>query len=907
MNENTNMNQEEYLNSLLNGANNVPQDSAVNILGGTAPSTTNAPTVETTDANTQSVDASTITTETEIINPEEVVIKDIDNTDVADLLSSIDDYSSYITDNVSKIEEFNQNLDQIIFPETHLENYLSLEEYYKVEKNLPFGDKKFEDLTDEERNNVAFLYRRDMQFDRNKIINIIRDKYQNHKNEFVNNIAAKTKQTSRLVESFVHEMNSKKEALELKVKWALEDMESLERERTTVGTSFERAQEILEEQRKLQKEIDNNKALISNYNGLISLGNSYGTLASTINSKIADNKLDLTNDLKDLNSIYDTIKNARKNADVVETKAAIEEEPTVSETIEAPVEEEVKEETQEAPAEESKEEAQEEKKEETPENLQTIENPPAVVEQPVKEEESEIEMPEEKTTVEKPGFETKGPGSNGNIHRVTADGARKRIANKRRCLKEAALAGGVFGAFQFGTLAAVGLFTPGIGIPLAVLAGTIGGATFGAGLPAAAIAGVTKLTDTIKVHALNWKMASMANRFGLETFYDYDNQKMYFGKYVDSKLTPISKKEDILKSIEALLKEENPDKYKEDPEKKEKEEESKKNENGEESKKSGIEKDASDIYKRYVNSFNKMINKDQYVTQGKSFESLLESNNLGEVYNRFGGIKVADDLIDRKHLNDADIDMGISASKKVLDENIKKLKALLENKEKYNLSDTVKQLVEEAIDRETKILNYKKNPETLKEAAISKVSTKLGDIKNRVLVGFGVKNNTEVFTDEEKVEDVVENTEVQTPAEATVENVETQTQAEATVENAEAQAPVENLDSEEVSKILNEDPLEQETPVKEQTKAPVMQQNFDYSGSYAGTTTNMNHEDEGFVQDFTENINELEKQKFVLEQNIESLTEEERKKLEDIDLQLILLKGMQGTEDIKKEDRGMSR
>lgn len=897
MNENTNMNQEEYLNSLLNGANNVPQDSAVNILGGTAPSTTNAPTVETTDANTQSVDASTITTETEIINPEEVVIKDIDNTDVADLLSSIDDYSSYITDNVSKIEEFNQNLDQIIFPETHLENYLSLEEYYKVEKNLPFGEKKFEDLTDEERNNVAFLYRRDMQFDRNKIINIIRDKYQNHRNEFVNNIAAKTKQTSRLVESFVHEMNSKKEALELKVKWALEDMESLERERTTVGTSFERAQEILEEQRKLQKEIDNNKALISNYNGLISLGNSYGTLASTINAKVADNKLDLTNDLKDLNSIYDTIKKARKNADVVETKAAVEEEPTVSETIEAPVEE-VKEETKEAPAEEPKEEVVEEKKEETPENLQTVENPPAVVEQPVKEEESEIEMPEEKTTENKPGFETKGPGSNGNIHRVTADGARKRIANKRRCLKEAALAGGVFGAFQFGTLAAAGLFTPGIGIPLAVLAGTIGGATFGGVAPTLGIAGVTKLMDTIKVHALNWKMASMANRFGLETFYDYDNQKMYFGKYVDSKLTPISKKEDVLKSIKGLLMEEDPDKYKEDLEKKE---------NEEDSEEKAIDKDASAIYTRYVNSFNKMINKDQYVTQGKSFESLLESNNLGEVYNRFGGIKVADDLIDRKHLNDADIDMGISASKKVLDENIKKLKALLENKEKYNLSDTVKQLVEEAIDRETKILNYKKNPETLKEAAISKVSTKLGDIKNRVLVGFGVKNNTEVFTDEEKVEDVVENTEVQTPAEATVENVETQTQAEATVENVETQTPVEIVDSEERTKILNEDPLEQETPVKEQTEAPVMQQNFDYSGSYAGTTTNMNHEDEGFVQDFTPTINELENEKFVLEQSIESLTEEERKQLESIELQLNVLRGMQEHEDSKKEDRGMSR
>lgn len=892
MNENTNMNQEEYLNSLLNGANNVPQDSAVNILGGTAPSTTNAPTVETTDANTQSVDASTITTETENINPEEVVIKDIDNTDVADLLSSIDDYSSYITDNVSKIEEFNQNLDQIIFPETHLENYLSLEEYYKVEKNLPFGDKKFEDLTDEERNNVAFLYRRDMQFDRNKIINIIRDKYQNHKNEFVNNIAAKTKQTSRLVESFVHEMNSKKEALELKVKWALEDMESLERERTTVGTSFERAQEILEEQRKLQKEIDNNKALISNYNGLISLGNSYGTLASTINAKVADNKLDLTNDLKDLNSIYDTIKNARKNADVVETKAAVEEEPTVSETIEAPVQEEVKEE-KEAPVEEPKEEVVEEKKEETPENLQTVENPPAVVEQPVKEEESEIEMPEEKTTENKPEFETKGPGSNGNMHRVTADGARKKIANKRRCLKEAALAGATFGAFQFGTLAAAALFPT--GVPLAIIAGAIGGVA----LPTAAIAGVTKLMDTIKVHALNWKMASMANRFGLETFYDYDNQKMYFGKYVDSKLTPISKKEDVLKSIEALLKEQNPDKYKEEPEK---------NENEEESKKSGIKKDASDLYTRYVNSFNKMINKDQYVTQGKSFESLLESNNLGEVYNRFGGIKVAKDSIKKDKLNDADIDMSISASKASLDENIKKLQDLLKDKEKYNLSDTVKQLVQEAIDSETKILNYKNSPDKLRETAINKVSSKLGDIKNRVLVGFGVKNNTEVFTDEEKVEDVVENTEVQTPVETTtVENIETQASVEATVENAETQTPVEIVDSEEKTKILNEDPLEQETPVKEQTKAPVMQQNFDYSGSYAGTTTNMNHEDEGFVQDFTENINELEKQKFVLEQNIESLTEEERKKLEDIDLQLILLKGMQGTEDIKKEDRGMSR
>jgi len=861
------MNQEEYLNSLLNGANNVPQDSAVNILGGTAPSTTNAPTVETADANTQSVDASTITTETENINPEEVVIKDIDNTDVADLLSSIDDYSSYITDNVSKIEEFNQNLDQIIFPETHLENYLSLEEYYKVEKNLPFGDKKFEDLTDEERNNVAFLYRRDMQFDRNKIINIIRDKYQNHRNEFVNNIAAKTKQTSRLVESFVHEMNSKKEALELKVKWALEDMESLERERTTVGTSFERAQEILEEQRKLQKEIDNNKALISNYNGLISLGNSYGTLSSTINAKVADNKLDLTNDLKDLNSIYDTIKNARKNADVVETKATVEEEPTVSETIEAPVQEEVKEEEKEAPVEEPKEEVVEEKKEETPENLQTVENPPAVVEQPEKE---EIEMPEEKTTDNRPEFETMGPGSNENIHRVTADGARKRIANKRRCLKEAALAGGVFGAFQFGTLAAAALFPA--GVPLAIIAGAIGGAA----LPAAAIAGVTKLTDTIKVHALNWKMASMANRFGLETFYDYDNEKMYFGKYVDSKLIPISKKEDILKSIEGLVGKDN----------------------------------SEEIYERYVNSFNKMINKDQYVTQGKSFESLLESNNLGEVYNRFGGIKVAQDSIGEEKLNNADIDMGISASKATLDANIKKLQELLNNKEKFNLSDTVKQLVEEAIDKETKILNYKNNPDKIKEDAIKMVSSKLGDIKNSVLVRFGKKNKKK--SEEEKVEEVVENTEVQTPVEAPVENVETQTPVEATVENVETQTPVEtttveNVDSEEISKFLNEDPLEQETPVMQQTEAPVTQQNFDYTSSYAGTTTNMNHEDEGFVQDFSSNINELENQKFVLEQNIESLTEEERKQLEDIDLQLILLKGMQETEDIKKEDHGMSR
>ena len=290
-----------------------------------------------------------------------------------------------------------------------------------------------------------------------------------------------------------------------------------------------------------------------------------------------------------------------------------------------------------------------------------------------------------------------------------------------------------------------------------------------------------------------------------------------------------------------------------------------------------------------------MINKDQYVTQGKSFESLLESNNLGEVYNRFGGIKVAKKSIDMDALDDADIKMGISASKDALDANIKKLQALLDNKEKYNLSDTVKQLVEEAIDRETKILNYKTSPEKLKEAAINKVSSKLGDIKNRVLVGFGVKNNTEVFTDEEKVEDVVENTEVQTPVETT------------TVENVETQTPVENVDKEEISNILNADPLEQETSVKEQTETPVTQQNFDYTGSYAGTTTNMNHEDEGFVQDFTENINELEKQKFVLEQNIESLTEEERKQLESIELQINVLRGMQEHEDSKKEDRGMSR
>ena len=711
MNENTNMNQEEYLDSLLNGANNIPQDSAINILGGTVPSATNAPTVETTDANTQSVDASTITTATENFNPEEVVIKDIDNTDVADLLSSIDDYSSYITDNVSKIEEFNQNLEQIIFPETHLENYLSLEEYYKVEKNLPFGDKKFEDLTDEERNNVAFLYKKDMQFDRNKIINIIRDKYQNHRNEFVNNIAAKTKQTSRLVESFVHEMNSKKEALELKVKWALEDMESLERERTTVGTSFERAQEILEEQRKLQKEIDNNKALISNYNGLISLGNSYGALASTINAKIADNKLDLTNDLKDLNSIYDTIKKARKNTDVVETKAAVEED--------------VKEETKEATIEEIKEEVVEEKKEETPENLQTVENPPAVVEQPVKEEveqakkdeevkpieqEPEIvndpekidgptvmENPSQSVNNDEPNLTNKMPRSNYNSKKTNSNIARA-VINKR---KSGYLVSSVLPIVALSGIALLSSPLSGFTLPIAFAAG----AGLGAGNYIQ-----RRVFEGLKDAALKRKLDKFAKNYDVEVVFDYDKQKAYFAKLDSEGKYQIIRKYEELENrlIDKLVSEGN-------------------------SKEEAFNK-AYELNKDYLAKFNKL-------SGGIDLRKTPLDQAVTPVFDKIGGIT------SKKSLSTDERDY--KRKREVYDNEVKRLYELLDKKHELNLTFAQIEKIESDLASAKKEA-YKIAP------AISKVGIKMNDIKDTIVNSKLVKNAADFLKPDEDLFDEYE-------------------------------------------------------------------------------------------------------------------------------------------------------
>lgn len=443
--------------------------------------------------------------------PEKIELKDIDNTDVADLLSSITDFDSYLKDGVKNIEEINENLNQIVFPEAHLENYLSLEEYFNAEKNLPFGDKKFADLTDAEKNNLLFLYNRDMQYDRNKIISIIKNKYTNQKNAFVDAINTKTKQASRLVENFIFEMTRKKESLEMKIKWALEDIEQLENERKTPTTSFERAQEILEQVRNIQKEIDKNNALISNYNGLISLGNSYGDLSKDINGRVAEGKLDLEDKLKELDGIYDTINNARKQEEAVVNNAPVAEEvvatpapiPEPVQEPEAKEEPEVKEEAKEEPAKE--EPVVEEQKQEEPEVVE-----PSKVEN-VTEKDNEGKKENEYTN--------EAPGINFDPNRVARPEAKKIIAFRKAFNKtalEVPIAIGV--GLALISTSPVSTLT----VPLGLLYGAMAGGN---------VMLTKALHDKLQEFFLKRKVNKFAENFNSEVIYDYKNHEACFGYF----------------------------------------------------------------------------------------------------------------------------------------------------------------------------------------------------------------------------------------------------------------------------------------------------------------------------------------------------------------------------------------
>ncbi|MCR5482839.1 MAG: DUF4116 domain-containing protein [Bacilli bacterium] len=626
--------------------------------------------------------------------PEEVKVQDVDNTDTADLSASITDFTSYLKDGIGKIEEINENLNQVVFPETHLENYFSLEDYFKAEKNLPFGDKNFADLTNEEKSNLTFLYRRDMENDRNKIISMIKDKYNNQKNSFVNAISSKTKQVSRLVENFVHEMTSKKESAEMKLKWALQDFEELENERKTPTTSFERAQEILDLERKLQKEIDSYRSSISNYAGLIGLGKSYGELAADISARVADGKLELNDQLKELDSIYETLQNPDKVKEFAETSRAkvgepepVVETPVVEEPIPEPEvkEEPVKEEEPEKAEEpEAKEEDKEEDKEETKE--------------PVKEEKVEPKKEEEDNRV----FTPEAPGINLDPRKVTRPEAKAVIASRR----------------SFNRTAMTVPVAIGLGLAL-ISTSPVSTLTVPLGLAFGAMAGgnaiLTKaLHDKLQEYFLKRKLDQLAANYDAEVVYDYENHEAHFGFYdeKEDKYKIIKDYSDLEKRLERILKEEG-------------------------SLAPNFE--AAELGNKYAAQFKKL-------SRGGDLMSSDIESILTPLFDRVGGVTPAVPIATQI------IEPAIEQGRKFFGKKKEQFLNLISNKEKYNLNE--EQI--ERIEKDAELADQVVNRGVFKGSNVVRKASELKDklMNSRFVADLRNRNDEEFFEDEfeEKLE-----------------------------------------------------------------------------------------------------------------------------------------------------------
>ncbi len=588
--------------------------------------------------------------------------------------------------------------------------------------------------------------------------------------------------------------------------------------------------------------------------------------------------MELKDKLDEFNNMYDVIE---KNASVLGTPVEkVEEAPKATEEVQEEKVEEV-EETKEEP---KAEEVEETKVEEAPENLQTVEMPPAVVEQPVKEETEEKELPavaEEEPVKEEEKEEVK----DNNVSAVTpvasnpSEGAKHRIENRRKCLKEAAKAGGIIGGIWAPVMAAAGLFP--LGIPAAIIVG----AAVSAGATTLAIGGTTKIVDTIKKFALNHKLNSMAKDFGATMSYDYSNSKVF----MSSNGTPLEIKDaqTAKKIIEEKLKNEGYYDFE-------------------------LETETEKIYNNYKKQFEILVSKDQYVETNKSYESMLKYNDFSELYNRFGGMEKSKQSVEVDEAIEASIKSGVQFVKN----SASKLKNLLTNRKAYNLSDTVADMVENDIKEEEKIAEF--DPSSLGKtadikSAIKNATDKLANIKDNII---SIRNKS-AQKSEEVTEEVV-NEPIDVNFSELPDEVENVQQVNTTFETPQPATPVEEVAHDNMDELLEDDlsvestemgkevtnimqearaaaeSLEAEMPQASQTQKV---DNIDYNSSYVGTQVGMNPENEGFVQDFSSNIAALENEKTMVEINADNLTpEEQQAKLNDINNQLEMLKNFQGAE-----------
>lgn len=609
--------------------------------------------------------------------------------------------------------------------------------------------------------------------------------------------------------------------------------------------------------------------------------------------------MELKDKLDEFNNMYDVIE---KNAPVLGTPVEkVEEAPKATEEVQEEKVEEVEETKEETPV----EEVEETKVEEAPENLQTVEMPSAVVEQPVKEETEEKEQPavaEEEPKVEeveeptkeevKPetneiNYSTKTPKPNYDLGNLSKEegkqkGAKLKIKNRRKSMISAAKAAGTMGTGACLLLAAGGLAP--IGIPGAILVGAV---VFPA-LSAGTIAVTTRLADAFKCKALNYELDKMAKEFGATMAYDYENSKAYMVKNgepfkVEGKIDEF--KEKATKVIENKLKEEesfNP------------------------------ERESKEIYAKYEKIFNQIASDDKYVEFNKSFDSMLRNNDFSELYNRFGGVAKSNKPVEV----DEEVESFFKISTQAVKDKASKLKNLLANRKAYNLSDTVADMVENDIKEEEKIAEF--DPSTLGKtdnikSAIRNATDKLANIKDNII---SIRNKSAQKSEEvteEVVNEPIDDNFTELPDE--VENVQ---QVNTTFETPQTATPVEEVAHDNMDELLEDDlsvestemgkevtnimqearaaaeSLEAEMPQASQTQKV---DNIDYNSSYVGTQVGMNPENEGFVQDFSSNIAALENEKTMVEINADNLTpEEQQAKLNDINNQLEMLKNFQGAE-----------
>ena len=265
------------------------------------------------------------------------------DTQYDDVYNTVSGYKENVTPSVTRLGELNsilatvndryQDLDDFINPST-INNWL--EDYFKQETGLPYGDKDFNQLSNDELNQLRTLLTVDAQRNPNKLRGMVSKRFENERNSIISNIRNNNSQIRNTVEDFKAKQEANLTETNRLISRLNDQLNSLEVERTTVGTEYERAREILNQQEGIRKQLSDLNADSIKYSGLSILADNYLDTLSSVDEKLSSGNYDLNNDFMNLDEVSKHLNEARNN-DFTNFENIV---PIATPAVEAPVVEE---------------------------------------------------------------------------------------------------------------------------------------------------------------------------------------------------------------------------------------------------------------------------------------------------------------------------------------------------------------------------------------------------------------------------------------------------------------------------------------------------------------------------------------------------------------------------------------